>query len=196
MDGEESSGSPSLHDTMDTNPYAPPKAAVADAPLLEGSLYFWKINDLKRRLAAAPLSDREALPYYVAYNALAALTMLIPAVEFNQWDWTGGVITLAFAILGPIWVYKRNGGSAGIQFLQRVLALGLVMSLRIFAMAMAGFFVFHMIVAATSGETPGTDWYDVMLIAGLQFALYARIGIHIRDVAIGAPQPAVPTRPA
>lgn len=172
---------------MDTNPYAPPKAAVGDVQLIGASLYFWRIKDLKRRLATDPLSDREALPYFVACNGLTALVMLVPPIEYNKWDWAGCVISLAFAILGPIWMFKQNGGSAGTQFLQRALALGWVMLLRIMALALPALLLLYIIVAATVGENPGTDWYDLAAIVALQLALYARVGAHIRDVALGAP---------
>lgn len=50
------------------------------------------------------------------------------------------------------------------------------MSLRILAVALPGILIFHVVVVGTLGESPGTDWYDLMPVVGLQIALLVRVG--------------------
>ena len=157
-------------------------------------MYFWRINEIKRRLVTSPLSDREALPYLVAYSAMAAIGMLVPPENYNRWDFVSGLLSVGFTILGTIWVYRRNGGSSGTYFLQRFLAIGWVVALRLLAVAGPTLIVFYMVVSVTVEDTPGSDWYDVVILGGVELAFYQRLGSHVRDVAIGLPN--MPLQPA
>jgi hypothetical protein len=147
-------------------------------------VYFWRMKDLKRRLVTTPLSDREALPYLVAYTAVTATVTLVPPENINGWDVTSGLAGVGFAICGPIWVYQQNGGRTGTHLLQRFMAIGWVLLLRLSVLVVPALLVFSMVAFATFKQRPGTDWYDVIIIVVMQLVFYHRLGSHVRDVAL------------
>jgi hypothetical protein len=97
-------------------------------------LYFWRLENLKGRLMQSPLSDREALPYLIAFTASTGLATLLPPENYTGWDLLAVLIGVGLAILGPMWVYRQNGGDAGTQLLQRFLAIGWVVLIRMLAL--------------------------------------------------------------
>jgi hypothetical protein len=152
------------------------------------------MKDLKRRLGNSPLSDREVLPYLVAYTATTAAVTLLPAENFNSWDVSAGVAGVGLAICGSIWVYQQNGGGTGFHLLQRFLAIGWVLLLRLLVLLAPAMIIFYMVASATFKQRPGTDWYDAMIIILIQLAFYHRLGSHVRDVALALPnKPLQPT---
>src|SRR6266850_3771401 len=93
-------------------------------------MYFWRIEELKARMAAAPLSDREVLPYFLLFLAFSDLVPLFPAQTMNFWDYAGAAWTFALLMTGTVYAYWRNGGGSGVHFLQRYFAIGWVVTVR------------------------------------------------------------------
>lgn len=77
------------------NPYAAqhPTGSMPDAYLTYGyprrRMRFWRIERLKAEMRAQPLSERESLPYLVAYVALFTLGSGLPIPSFNVLDAMG-----------------------------------------------------------------------------------------------------------
>jgi hypothetical protein len=146
-------------------------------------MYFWRIEKLKTKLAAGPLSEREALPYLVVYVALHSVIGYIPQTTYNVWDGLGAVRSVLLAALGIIYIYRQNGGGEGQHFLQRYFAVGWVVSIRWFAILLPAFFVFRGTLAAVGADRTNSHWYDFLFIAVFEAAIYWRIGHHVRDLA-------------
>src|SRR5262245_4674371 len=97
---------------------------------LESPMYFWRIEKLKKQMAARPLSEREVLPYLVVFVALSVAVVYIPQAPLNVWDGLGAVWSVLLAVVGSIYIYRQNGGPGGQHFLQRYFAVGWVVTLR------------------------------------------------------------------
>jgi hypothetical protein len=146
-------------------------------------MYFWRIEKLKRQMAARPLSEREVLPYLVVFVALSAAVGYIPQATRNVWDGLGAVWSILLAVVGSIYIYRQNGGPGGQHFLQRYFAVGWVVSLRWLVVFIGASVAFYGTLAAVGADTDNTHWYDFLFFAVAEAVIYWRIGHHVRDLA-------------
>ncbi|KAA1257226.1 hypothetical protein LF1_53750 [Rubripirellula obstinata] len=144
---------------------------------------FWRIQQLKADMREHPLSDRESIPYLIAFVLASLLPSLIVFDDLNHWDLasdTGGLVITLAAI---VYLFHRNGGSTGKHFLQRYFAIGFVTSIR----CLAAFLVFGIANAAFQDGlgilSDVTTMFDFMTIVACHLFLYWRIGIHISQIA-------------
>jgi len=146
-------------------------------------MYFLKLNPIKEKLRSRTVSDREALPYLIAFAVIAVLFTALPLVtNFNKWDFISTVVSLILGVSGIIYAYKCNGGKEGFDLIQKYTILGWVVVIR----CLLFFIIPTTIAALTIGEflgitTEDTGLFDIIMIAILEIFLYQRIGRHIRD---------------
>jgi hypothetical protein len=146
-------------------------------------MYFWRIEQLKRQMATAPLTDREVLPYLVVSVSLISLVWFIPSWARNEWDHINTGISVLLSIFGTIWLFRRNGGAESRHFLQRYLAVGWVVAVRWIAALLVVCVLFYGALYFLDVVSELTTWYEVLLFASAEVALYWRIGVHIHDLA-------------
>ncbi|MBC7750304.1 MAG: hypothetical protein H7Z73_01090 [Candidatus Saccharibacteria bacterium] len=91
-------------------------------------MYFWRIEKLKASMATAQLTEREVLPYLIATMIL--LTVAFGAMRHmpvtSYWDDINSILNILFAIIGTIYIYHKNNGAAGRNFLQRYIVISWV----------------------------------------------------------------------
>ena len=104
-------------------------------------MYFWNVTELKAKLRQAPVTDREAMPYLVVYSGFTAATLFSPVSDMNLQDVIAVLSVILASVLGPIYVYRQNGGAAGSQLLQRFFVLGWVVLIRVLAVFIPIFIV-------------------------------------------------------
>ncbi|HEX7150174.1 MAG TPA: hypothetical protein VF618_01710 [Thermoanaerobaculia bacterium] len=147
-------------------------------------MYVWDIRELKQHLIARPLTEREQLPYLVAFVALTSVAEHLPVELTNVWDYLSAVCAVIVAVGGTIYLYKQNGGRSGQHFLQRFFAVGFVVSVRWFValivtvIPLVGALEFAGLLQDTM------TWYEFVFLTGAELLLYQRVGHHIRDVAL------------
>jgi hypothetical protein len=146
-------------------------------------MYFWRIEKLKTKMAARPLSDREVLPYLVVFVALFSAVAYSPLPPQNVWDSLGAVWSVLLAAVGTIYIYRQNGGAGGQYFLQRYFAVGWVVSIRLFVVFILATLAFYGTLTAMGADTESTHWYDFLFFAFMEAVIYWRIGHHVRDLA-------------
>jgi hypothetical protein len=159
-------------------------------------MYFWNITELKAKLRQARITDREAMPYLVVYSGFTAATVFSPVSDMNLQDIIAGLSAIVASVLGPIFVYRKNGGAAGSQLLQRFFVLGWIVLIRVLAVFMPIFIVvgIHR-VREMIGIAPveRTHWFDIAVGATALLVFYSRLGCHVREVASkGATEESVP----
>lgn len=158
-------------------------------------MYFWRLKGLKRQLEAGHLSDREVLPYVIAWGLAAGLAFAIPPEHPNHWDTAFGLLSAAATVAGTLWVYRQNGGASGVDFLQRTTSLSWVLLIRFLPATIVGAGVLLWADAAPLDAVPESTWRDVLFWLVLLVILYQRLGTHMRDVALAHP-PTQPPQPA
>jgi hypothetical protein len=144
---------------------------------------FWKLDKLKTQLRSEMLSELESLHYLVMYVVLTEFALYMPKGELNRWDYLEAVIALVCAVGGTVYVYRCNGGAQGVQFLQRYLAVGWVVAIRMMAWVLPLFVVLFLGLDLIKEET---NWQMVLFWSLFFVALYVRTGHHVADIALPA----------
>jgi len=145
-------------------------------------MYFIRYNPLKERLRNRSIHDREALPYLLLFCVLEALAISLPGAEYkNKWDYISTVLTLLVTILGVIYVYRRNGGRAGYDLIQKFVVLGWVVAVRFLIGAIpigAAAYAFAWYFGLTGDEN---TLFDALFITAFEIIYYQRLGKHVAD---------------
>ena len=154
-------------------------------------MYFIRYQPLKERLRSRSVSDREALPYLILFVALTALVGSLPAIDaYNLWDGVSAFLSVATAIGGVLYAYRKNGGMAGFDLIHKYVILGWV----VFVRFLIGF-IPAAIVLVIMGTATGlmslehTGPYDVSMILLAEIIFYQRIGRHVEDTLIEISEP-------
>lgn len=148
-------------------------------------MYFIQYKPLKEKLKKRELSDREALPYLIASSVLAALVIGFPLVEnFNEVDTASGFASVALAIWGILYSYKKNGKEEGKDLIHKYVVLGWIVCIRCM-LAFIPFIIVYFIIGEVAGltdlESGKTSWYEFVAYVGFEALIYQRIGRHISD---------------
>ena len=154
-----------------------------------------QLRTLKRQLEAGHLSDREVLPYVIAWSLVGGLVFALPPEHPNVWDTAFGLLSAAATVPGTLWVYRQNGGPSGVDFLQRTTSLSWVLLIRFMPAMLVGAGVLLWADAASLDAVLETTGRDVLFWLVLLALLYQRLGTHTRDVALAHP-PTQPRQPA
>lgn len=174
----------------ESNPYAAPLTpaerppadfALSDYP--RRRMRFWRIERLKDEMQATPLSERESLPYLVAFVVAFTIAGNLPLSDYNLWDFLGGLWSAAIAFVGTIYVYRRNGGIDGQYLLQRYLAIGWVVSIRcivVIVVLMIGLLFIESLFSVSSDDTTSLEF---LFEVAAETVIYWRIGHHVGDLA-------------
>jgi hypothetical protein len=97
-------------------------------------MYFWRIEALKADLRRADLNERGAFAYLLA-SMLAFTFFSNPEFAENSfdatWNWLTTLVSMAIVVGGTGLAFHANGGVQGRQFLQRYVALGWVLAIRL-----------------------------------------------------------------
>jgi hypothetical protein len=147
-------------------------------------VYFWRIDDLKRDLAAGSISEAGALPYLLWTGAVTALVVSLPLGDPNAWDLATAAVSAALYVAATVFAFRRNGGSAGVSFLVRYLSISWVVAIRIGVLV--GIPVFAVLLAVEESlfePTDETTALDVVWGFAVELAIYVRLVHHIHDVA-------------
>jgi len=143
-------------------------------------MYFWRIQELKSKLKAAPLTEREVLPYFIVYLLIVDLVSYTPSTEsLNYWDYANIAVSVFLTIFGTIYLYRLNKGDDGAFFIQRYLAVGWVTVIRVIAATFPLFIVLSIYFDYPSESNVYSFGY--FSLVGL--VVYQRTGSHIREIA-------------
>jgi len=176
-------------------------------------MFFWDINALKTELRQGPLAQPHAFAYVFVGFFLMSATFGIPGLwnaeisPATPWAWVTYVVTLALFAGGTYAAYRANGGADGVDFVARYLALGWVLTIRLFVLVFIPLLVFAMValavVALTQAGTAATsarsedlaaDWLVEIVIMGFVAIFYWRLVRHFRDVTTRPMTPSADVR--
>lgn len=142
-------------------------------------MYFWRIAELKSHIKSRPLTEREALPYFIVYLLLTELVTLIPAPDtLNGWDYANAAFGVLITLFGTIYLYLQNGGNDGEFFIQRYLAIGWVTTIRVLVVA-GPLFIFLDIFFGLPSES---NVYSFSYFCLVGLVVLQRMSSHIGEV--------------
>jgi hypothetical protein len=147
-------------------------------------MYFLNIKALKKDLINGPLSEKQTLPYMLAWVSFEGIVQIAPNHTFNNWTIISGIISLIIAILGTYYCYNRNSGINGQYFLQRYISFGWIVGVRMALFIAIPGVILTVAIARLIGDThAGNTWYSTIIGNTLGVFYYWRIGYHIGQVA-------------
>lgn len=164
-------------------------------------MYFWRIHALKAQLREGQLPALFAFRYLLAililFSVCAELAARTPTTG-EAWETVVSVIAYGSLLVGTYAAYRANGGSAGIDFASRFLALMWVLGIRVFVWMVIAFAVFAFVLGMILGVVaPGAvesdtmwQWISVGFVAIWCVIFYYLLCRHFDDVA--GPHPDVP----
>jgi hypothetical protein len=145
-------------------------------------MYQWRIERLKAELAEAPLSEGQVLPYFILYVLMMTAVMYVPLEKMNVWNYLSCAQASVLSIFGTLYLFRKNGGNAGVHFFQRYFAVGWVVAIRWTVFMLPMYLIFRGVMDLPE-EFSGLDFASLAL---MELVLYQRIGHHIADVAARA----------
>ena len=111
----------------------------------------WNINKLKDDLSNQKVNQRDLFFYYFLIGLLFAIILLPiddPTYQFYQaenYDWIDWLVTNFITLLTIFLCYKANKGSMGNNFLERIISLEIILSIRYFVFFTIPSWIFHII---------------------------------------------------
>jgi len=144
-------------------------------------MYLWNIRRLREELASGRLPERARFRYLLVFVLLPFLVVPGPE-EWNGWDWLDLVVAFALTWLGTKFVYEINGGDDGIRFLERYLSLGLVYSIRFFAVAFPLLLILTIVVDTVAPLPADTGPFELLTTILLLGGYFIGLGSEFRQV--------------
>jgi len=140
---------------------------------------------VREHLRVGGLSESATFRYFLAIMVFDWLQLTAiattPAPIISPWSITGSWITFAITVAGLIYLYVRNGGSKGKQFLHRYFPLSVTVGWKFVA---AMFAVMWLVEHALTGSTTELrGWSTTGVLAMLNTAMFWRIGEHVASLA-------------
>jgi len=172
------------------NPYAASISTPTDSQLVYASdcdevrrrMQFWNIEALKSRLLVRPLSDRESLPYLVAFLVSSAFACAFPTIGYNLWDGVSAFLSMITASAGTVYLFFCNGGLNGVHFLQRFFAIGWIATLRCIPLVLVATFVYIYLIETYGQSADESTFQSCMFSLIVELLIIWRIGYHIRSL--------------
>jgi hypothetical protein len=149
-------------------------------------MIIWRIQTLVDRLRRSHLTARQLMPYLIAAAAACSLTFVL-ADWSRPWDRdefetaVDSLTTLANGLISAIGIYscyRANGGIDGVQFPERISAIGFVVFVRFVAFGVLAFIIWAYATVYLNLPRPSYESFDFLslLIVAL---FWARVRSHV-----------------
>ena len=145
-------------------------------------MYFWNINRLKNDLTHGLLKESDSFTYLISYIIFIGITSVTSTLTDYSSHLYYTLVGLLICICGTTYVYFRNGGAKGKNFLSRYISIQWVVGWRWCVFITLPYCLVFFILAAVqliSLDSPFIRIGGIIIVA----LSYWRIGKHIHDVA-------------
>ena len=147
--------------------------------------YIWSTGFVRDLLRTDRLSEAASFGYFLAIMTFDWLQFTViattPTPSISPWSTAGSWITFAVTVLGLLYLYIKNGGGAGKQFLRRYFPLSVTVGWK-FVGAM--FVTLWLIPVALVGQsTDILGWSSTVGLAVVNIVMFWRIGFHLGSLA-------------
>jgi len=148
-------------------------------------MYFWKINKLKEDLKSNSVSNKDIFKYYLV---LVIAYLVLPILKWsgtNLWDRALDVQLLVISVAGTTYCYIMNGGKRGPKFIERLVSLTWVLTIRMVVIILPILILIYIMLSIIifKAGNPQSTWLD-LIFELLFFAIfYMKLGREIKNVA-------------
>ena len=147
--------------------------------------YLWSTPFVREQLRVEGLSEAATFRYFLAIMVFDWLQLTAiattPTPIMSPWSFAGSWSTFFITVAGLLYLYVRNDGRNGRQFLQRYFALSVTVGWKFVAVM---FVVMPLLQAVLAGSSPEfRGWSSTGTLAALNLAMFWRIGEHLARLA-------------
>lgn len=147
--------------------------------------YLWSSRFVREQLRTNALSEAAVFAYFLIITAFDWLQFTLiatgPRADVSIWSAVGSWATFVMTVAGLIYLYIRNGGATGKQFLYRYFPLSVTVGWKfIIAMAVIMWFI-DVVLSGASAEIRG--WTSTLTLIALNVGMFGRIGAHLASLA-------------
>ncbi len=147
--------------------------------------YLWSSRFVREQLGANALSEAAAFRYFLAIMVFDWLQLTAiattPTPIISPWSFAGAWITCVLTVAGLMYLYARNDGRKGKQFLHRYFPLSVTVGWKFVAAMFAVIWLIDKVLVASNPETRG--WSTTSVLVVLNGAMFWRIGKHLTVLA-------------
>lgn len=142
----------------------------------------WNVSALSDELRRG-LSAGQSLAYLLMAVVLTELPQLFPSSIF-PWPIATNIALMAVTLGGIIAAYSRNGSGDGVRFIERVVAISVVIAFRYtILVALPGVLVLYLLLAVVCGLGQDAAVLDSAVVVVVAIGYFERIVYYVGHVA-------------
>jgi len=147
---------------------------------------FWDTKRLKSELATHAMSEGKVFLYFLAILGFDWLQFTVIRLSsygrpITDWERADALIALAITIAGVLFLFARNGGSRGRDFLYRYFPLSVVVGWKFVAVGFVVLALSHRLMQGAPAHVSG--WAATGILVAVNIGMFLRIGKHMKDLA-------------
>ena len=147
--------------------------------------YVWSTGFVRDLLRTNRLSETASFCYFFAIMAFDWLQFTLiattPTPKITAWSTAGSWITFAVTLVGLFYLFMKNGGKTGQQFLRRYFPLSVTVGWKFVAAMIITLWLTSNLLRSQSQETLG--WCSTAAMAFVNIIMFWRIGFHLQLLA-------------
>jgi len=147
--------------------------------------YLWSTPFVLQLLRAGSLSEAATFKYFLAIMTFDWLQFTLiattPTPIISLWSATSSWVSFAVTVLGLLYLYRKNGGGSGKQFLYRYFPLSVTVGWKFVAAMFLALWLIPTVLAGRSDAVLG--WSATVALALINLVMFWRIGTHLATLA-------------
>ena len=140
---------------------------------------------MREVLRAERLSEAAVFRYFLAIMAFDWLQFtwiaVTPSPQIANWSTASAWATFAITLLGLLYLYRRNGGGNGQQFLSRYFPLSVTVGWKFVAAMLITVSLIPMVLSTQNEAVVG--WTLTAALAAINTGMMWRIGTHLQSLS-------------
>lgn len=143
--------------------------------------YLWNTGFVRDLLRTERLSEAATFRYFLVIMAFDWLQFTFiattPTPSISVWSTASSWASFAITVLGLLYLYRKNGGGTGKQFLRRYFPLSVTVGWKFVVAMFVVLWLIPVTLAAQGNETVG--WSTTVALAVINIIMIWRIGFHL-----------------
>lgn len=144
----------------------------------------WSTSYVRSQLVANAISERATFAYFLAIMAFDWIQFTqiatTPTPNISAWSLFNSWATFAITVLGLVYLFHKNGGSHGHNFLLRYFPLSITVGWKFFVFSYAAMWLTQITFAQYGRAALG--WSSSATLAAINCLMFWRIGFHLQAI--------------
>ena len=148
-------------------------------------MYFWKTAQLAADIKNNKVSEKSKMYYYLLLTSLSNIMAYEFLMELS-YDMTAALsellLTFLVIIIGTLVTFNTNKGEGGVDYIARVVMLGLPISIKIIALMLALFIFLSEIIFYYWAYDLLTDAFISIGVVLASVLMFYRLNVHLKFI--------------